>query len=79
MFVNHADTYMIRQKSVILILVIEPGTAFEDIPEDWVCPVCGVVKVCLLKNKPAVIFERQTCLQATGDLLPGLKAFFSYW
>ena len=21
---------------------IEPGTAFEDIPEDWVCPVCGV-------------------------------------
>ncbi len=23
---------------------IEPGTAFEDIPEDWVCPVCGVGK-----------------------------------
>ena len=23
---------------------IEPGTAFEDIPEDWVCPVCGVAK-----------------------------------
>lgn len=21
---------------------IAPGTAFEDIPEDWVCPVCGV-------------------------------------
>ena len=21
---------------------IEPGTAFEDIPEDWVCPICGV-------------------------------------
>ncbi len=20
---------------------IEPGTAFEDIPEDWVCTVCG--------------------------------------
>ena len=20
---------------------IKPGTAFEDIPEDWVCPVCG--------------------------------------
>ena len=20
---------------------IAPGTAFEDIPEDWVCPVCG--------------------------------------
>ena len=21
-----------------------PGTAFEDIPDDWVCPVCGVGK-----------------------------------
>ncbi|MDY6786521.1 MAG: rubredoxin [candidate division WOR-3 bacterium] len=23
---------------------IDPGTAFEDIPDDWVCPVCGVSK-----------------------------------
>jgi rubredoxin len=23
---------------------IAPGTAFEDIPEDWVCPICGVGK-----------------------------------
>jgi len=23
---------------------IDPGTTFEDIPEDWVCPVCGVGK-----------------------------------
>jgi flavin reductase (DIM6/NTAB) family NADH-FMN oxidoreductase RutF/rubredoxin len=23
---------------------IEPGTAFEDLPEDWVCPVCGASK-----------------------------------
>lgn len=23
---------------------IEAGTAFEDIPEDWVCPICGVDK-----------------------------------
>ena len=23
---------------------IAPGTAFEDIPEDWVCPVWGVGK-----------------------------------
>lgn len=23
---------------------ISPGTAFEDIPEDWVCPLCGVGK-----------------------------------
>jgi rubredoxin len=23
---------------------IEPGTSFEDLPEDWVCPQCGVSK-----------------------------------
>jgi rubredoxin len=23
---------------------IQPGTKFEDIPEDWVCPLCGVTK-----------------------------------
>ena len=22
----------------------KPGTAFEDLPEDWVCPVCGAGK-----------------------------------
>ena len=22
----------------------EPGTAFEDLPEDWVCPSCGAPK-----------------------------------
>ena len=21
---------------------INPGTSFQDIPEDWVCPLCGV-------------------------------------
>ena len=23
---------------------IEPGTSFEDIPDDWYCPLCGVSK-----------------------------------
>jgi len=23
---------------------IAPGTAFEDIPDDWICPECGVGK-----------------------------------
>ena len=23
---------------------IQPGTAFEDIPDDWVCPLCMVDK-----------------------------------
>ncbi len=23
---------------------VEPGTSFEDVREDWVCPICGVPK-----------------------------------
>lgn len=23
---------------------VEPGTAFEDISDDWVCPICGAGK-----------------------------------
>lgn len=23
---------------------VAPGTPFEDLPEDWVCPVCGADK-----------------------------------
>lgn len=23
---------------------IEPGTSFEDLPDDWECPLCGVGK-----------------------------------
>jgi rubredoxin len=22
----------------------EPGTAFENLPEEWVCPICGAAK-----------------------------------
>ncbi|MBW2107731.1 MAG: rubredoxin [Deltaproteobacteria bacterium] len=23
---------------------VEPGTAFEDLPDEWTCPVCGASK-----------------------------------
>lgn len=23
---------------------VQPGTAFEDLPEDWVCPLCGAAQ-----------------------------------
>ena len=23
---------------------VAPGTAWEDVPEDWVCPICGAAK-----------------------------------
>jgi rubredoxin len=34
---------------------ITPGTLFEDIPDDWVCPVCFVSKELFepLKEEPA--------------------------
>ena len=24
---------------------VAPGTAFEELPEDWTCPLCGVGKI----------------------------------
>ena len=29
---------------------IKPGTPFEDLPEDWVCPVCGLNKTAFSKE-----------------------------
>ena len=28
---------------------IEPGTPWEDVPEDWVCPTCGLSKDMFVK------------------------------
>ena len=28
---------------------IKPGTKFEDLPEDWVCPVCALPKSAFTK------------------------------
>lgn len=28
---------------------VAAGTAFEDIPDDWVCPVCGAAKSAFVK------------------------------
>jgi len=30
---------------------IPPGTKFEDIPDNWVCPVCGALKDNFKKKK----------------------------
>jgi rubredoxin len=30
---------------------ISPGTAFEDLPNDWACPVCGADKTSFEKVK----------------------------
>ena len=29
---------------------VKPGTAFEDLPEDWVCPICGATQDMFVKE-----------------------------
>ena len=29
---------------------IKPGTPFENIPDDWVCPICGAKKDVFVKD-----------------------------
>ena len=51
-FVGNFKTMKIMKKYICTVCSyiydpdggIAPGTAFEDIPEDWVCPLCGVGK-----------------------------------
>jgi rubredoxin len=31
---------------------ITPGTRFEDLPDDWLCPLCGVPKSEFVKEQP---------------------------
>jgi len=30
---------------------IQPGTSFENLPESWVCPVCGAAKDQFIKKE----------------------------
>lgn len=31
---------------------IDPGTPFEDIPDDWMCPICGATKADFRELEP---------------------------
>nr|WP_263971568.1 rubredoxin [Leptolyngbya ohadii] len=33
---------------------IAPGTPFEDIPEDWFCPICGATKKSFVPHAEAI-------------------------
>ena len=44
MYVCLACGYVKKKKKGDPDSGIAPGTAFEDIPDDWVCPICGVGK-----------------------------------
>ncbi len=42
---------------------IEPGTAFADIPDDWVCPLCGVGKD---QFSPEESISKTICLELSA-------------
>ena len=50
---------------------IAPGTAWEDVPEDWVCPVCGLGKTFSKNNKNNIrswrLFFRQDRFCRSGS------------
>ena len=48
---------------------IEPGTAFEELPEDFVCPLCGVGKEDFTENYAIIKREQQATF-------PGRLYFF---
>jgi len=41
---HKTETIMKKYVCTVCGWVYDPGTAFEDIPDDWVCPLCGVGK-----------------------------------
>ena len=45
---------------------IEPGTAFEDIPDDWTCPLCGVGKEDFEPYEGKKLKERRDYYEMTG-------------
>lgn len=45
---------------------VAPGTPFEELPEDWVCPICGLGK--------DVFEEAQDVWVGKGDILIKLKS-----
>ena len=47
---------------------IIPGTAFEDIPEDWTCPVCGVTKDDFVEYDEVVSLSEKKSKTKDGSL-----------
>ena len=47
---------------------IAPGTAFEDLPDDWVCPICGLGKEVFVAED-SVLFRLQSFIIRDFDYL----------
>lgn len=53
---------------------LAPGTRFEDIPDDWECPLCGVTKVDFdpyVKRESVVMHQPVVTVQETGVIVVG--------
>ena len=42
---------------------IDPGTKFEDLPDDWVCPVCGATKDQFERVQISTFFQQSTFME----------------
>ena len=51
---------------------VEPGTAFEDVPEDWVCPLCSVGK-----DQFSVVEDYKQLLEKGLRRSKGREGFFA--
>lgn len=52
--------YVYEEARGILEAGIEPGTPWEDLPGDWVCPLCGATKVEFKQQgEPAISVEKK--------------------
>ena len=45
---------------------LPPGTRFEDIPDDWACPLCGVSKADFEPYEPLPTLRRTATAAATS-------------
>ena len=54
---------------------IAPGTAFEDLPEDWVCPLCEMCIRDRLEYRPAMMSKIPPSVEITENtpLLAAIK------
>ena len=51
---------------------IKAGTDLEDLPLEWVCPVCGIEKDYFypLENEKLEYFEKSLIVSILGNMLP---------
>lgn len=46
---------------------LAPGTRYEDIPDDWYCPICGVTKADFVLLKKQALSARQTLIASNAS------------